>query len=105
VVTLDVDTTVERIARGLRAARDTPAHRVNDLGFIRNELAPDGLRALDALADEVRRLREALVEARPYVYNRTMSGGGENWREQTARDVLGRVDAALSREPAEKGTK
>ncbi len=39
-------------------------------------------------------VREALKEARPYVYNRTT--GDETWREQTARDVLTRVDEALA---------
>lgn len=42
---------------------------------------------------DVAALVEALREARPYVYNRTT--GANTWREQTARDVLSRVDAAL----------
>jgi hypothetical protein len=39
------------------------------------------------------RLAEALQEARPYVFNRTQ---GDDWRGETARSVLGRVDAALA---------
>jgi hypothetical protein len=42
--------------------------------------------------EENARLRNALVEARPYVFNRTQR---DDWRGETARDVLGRVDAAL----------
>jgi L-alanine-DL-glutamate epimerase-like enolase superfamily enzyme len=48
---------------------------------------------LMAAEDDVERLRAALREARPYVFNRTQ---GDDWRAETARDVLSRVDAALS---------
>jgi hypothetical protein len=51
------------------------------------------LRTLDAAEAERDRLAEALQEARPYVFNRTQ---GDDWRAETARSVLGRVDAALA---------
>jgi hypothetical protein len=38
-------------------------------------------------------LAEALAEARPYVSNRTY---GDDWRAETAREVLQRVDEALA---------
>lgn len=47
---------------------------------------------LDHKDAERERLRMALQEARPYVFNRTQE---EDWRGETARDVLARVDVAL----------
>jgi hypothetical protein len=49
------------------------------------------------LVGERAELRAALQEARPYVFNRAHSGRRTaTWREETARDVLARVDDALS---------
>ncbi len=51
----------------------------------------------DRFRDAYVALVDALTEARPYVYN-TMSDRNMNkdWRYETARSVLGRVDAALA---------
>jgi len=54
---------------------------------------------LVALEAELARKDEALREARPYVFNRTQE---TDWRGETARDVLARVDAALA-EPTGEG--
>jgi hypothetical protein len=43
-----------------------------------------------------RRLLAALREARPYVYNRIDPRKPEEWRTQTAKGVLERVDAAIA---------
>ena len=51
---------------------------------------------------EAERYRKALQEARPYVLNRTQD---EDWRAETARDVLSRVDAALAIPPLAEGDK
>ena len=51
--------------------------------------------SLEAIARE---LYNALVEARPYVYNRAAPEGvtSDDWRAATAAGVLERVDAALA---------
>lgn len=45
------------------------------------------------LKDALGAANKALREARPYVFNRTQES---DWRGETARDVLTRVDAALA---------
>ena len=45
--------------------------------------------------DMLELLRNALVEARPYVFNQTQST--QPWRAEMAADVLSRVDTALLR--------
>ncbi len=49
----------------------------------------------ESLAAQVKQLREALQEARAYVYNVAMEHKG-NWRGETATGVMARVDAALA---------
>lgn len=49
-------------------------------------------RALDA-ERQLAKTEEALREARPYVFNRTL---GDTWRAEPARDVLARIDALLA---------
>lgn len=50
------------------------------------------------LDEEASAIASALSEARPYVFNRIIPPGreGHDWRSETAREVLGRVDAALA---------
>jgi hypothetical protein len=56
-------------------------------------LAQERLYEIDRLEAERDRLYNALVEARPYIFNRTQ---GDDWRAETARNVLMRIDAALA---------
>lgn len=65
--------------------------------FDRHVALPEALEAKDR---ELERLREALREARPYVFNRTQ---GDDWRAETARSILERVDAALAAPGREDG--
>lgn len=48
----------------------------------------------DALDDENQQLRDALLEARAYVYNVSVEHRA-NWRGETAAGVLARIDLAL----------
>lgn len=48
----------------------------------------------DAALERLAAARDALVEARPYVFGRTAD---KDWRGETAKGVLGRVDFALAR--------
>lgn len=51
---------------------------------------------LERVAARLTQLEGALREARPYVFNRTTRhDGAEDWRTQTAKVVLARVDAAI----------
>lgn len=48
---------------------------------------------IDVAEADAARLAEALAEARAYVFNRTQ---GDDWRAETAREVLARVDTTLA---------
>ena len=50
--------------------------------------------ALAASQERERQLREALAEARPYVYG-VATEHRDNWRGQTAAPILLRIDVAL----------
>jgi hypothetical protein len=72
------------------------ASKAAELRAERDELVKAGQLVYDDLARmqaERDRLYNALVEARPYIFNRTQ---GDDWRAETARDVLMRIDAALA---------
>lgn len=59
------------------------------------------LRLAGRLRAESKQLREALVEARPYVFQRIFPPGhpDRDWRSETAESILVRVDEALGKQP------
>jgi len=92
---------VEHIRREFRPHQMIEAGYYDDRAYIaRTEHVEEGCvrcsldAQLDTLAALVIEMGEALTEARPYVFNRTQEA---DWRGETARDVMGRVDAALER--------
>lgn len=52
----------------------------------------------DDLKPILRTLRDALQEARPYVFGRVVPADtpGHDWRSETAAEVLERVDGAIA---------
>jgi hypothetical protein len=81
---------VERLRDALDAANERIASFER---HVEREIEPKLLARAETVKAERDRLAEALTEARPYVFNRTQ---GDDWRAETARNVLGRVDAALA---------
>jgi hypothetical protein len=92
----------ERVSRNYRVALDATVTRAEATeARLADVTAGRDMWKSNAEAAEarVKELKEALREARPYVFNRVTPNNDE-WRSQTATGVLSRVDAALARDEA-----